>query len=83
MLYKAYSWNMMAYQISMWNYLFPIMAVGNITKITVSMPDFLKLFYEKCVCMYVGMYNLFVFLHSCEQTFYLKLESSLYTNNKG
>ena len=39
-----------------------------------------------CVCMYVCMYvhvYLFVFPHPREQTFYLKLESSLYTNNKG
>ena len=34
-----------------------------------------------CVCMYV--YYLFVFPHPREQTFYLKLESSLYANNKG
>jgi len=47
-------------------------------------PGFLKLFYEKCVCMYVCMYvYLFVFTHPREQTFYLELESSLYTNNKG
>ena len=49
---------------------------------------FLKLFYEKCVCVYACMYvcmyvYLFVFSHPHEQTFYLKLESSLYTNNKG
>ena len=31
------------------------------------------------VCMYV---YLFVFPHPREQTFYLKLESSLYANNK-
>ena len=31
-----------------------------------------------CVCMYV---YLFVFLHPCEQTFYLKLESSLYVGS--
>ena len=41
-----------------------------------------------CVCMYVCMYAylyvyFFVFPHPREQTFYLKLESSLYTNNKG
>ena len=40
-----------------------------------------------CVCVFVCMYvcmhvYLFVFLHPREQTFYLKLESSLYTNNK-
>ena len=47
-------------------------------------PGFLKLFHEKCVCVYVCMYvYLFVFLHPREQTFYLKLESSLYTNKKG
>ena len=52
-------------------------------------PGFLKLFYEKYVCMYVCVYvrtvyaYLFVFPHSHEQTFYLKLESSLYINNKG
>jgi len=41
-------------------------------------------FYGKCVCMYVCMYvYMFVFPHPREQTFYLKLESSLYTNNKG
>ena len=33
-----------------------------------------------CACMYV---YLFVFPYPREQTFYLKLESSLYTNNKG
>ena len=49
---------------------------------------FLKLFHEKCVCMYVCMYvcmhvYLFVFPHPREQTFNLKLESSLYANNKG
>jgi len=32
------------------------------------------------LCMYV---YLFVFPHPREQIFYLKLESSLYTNNKG
>jgi len=43
---------------------------------------FLKLFYEK-VCVYVCMnVYLFVFPHPREQTFYLKLESSLYTNSK-
>ena len=37
-----------------------------------------------CVCVYVCMYvYLFVFPHPREQTFYLKLKSSLYTNNKG
>ena len=41
-----------------------------------------------CVCVYVRMYvcvyvNLFVFPHPRKQTFYLKLESSQYTNNKG
>jgi len=49
-------------------------------------PGFLKLLYEKCVCMrmYVCRYvYLFVFPHPREQTFYMKLESSLYTNNKG
>ena len=49
-------------------------------------PGFLKLFYKKCVrvCMYVFMYVcMFIFPHPREQTFYLKLESSLYTNNKG
>jgi len=52
---------------------------------------FLKLFYESvcvCVCVYVCMYvcmyaYLFVFPHPREQTFYLKLKSSLYTNDKG
>jgi len=40
--------------------------------------------FRVCVCMYVSMYvYLFVFPHSHEQTFYLKLESNLYTNNKG
>ena len=54
------------------------------------MLGFLKLLYKKCmcvciyVCMYVCMYNhLFAFPHPREQTFYLKLQSSLYTNNKG
>jgi len=48
-------------------------------------PSFLKLLYKKCeyVCMYVCMYvYLFVFPHPREQTFYLKPESSLYTNSK-
>ena len=36
------------------------------------------------VCVYACMYVcLFVFPHPREQTFYLKLESSLYTNDKG
>jgi len=36
------------------------------------------------VCVYACMYVcLFVFPHPREQTFYLKLESSLYTNNEG
>ena len=47
-------------------------------------PGFLKLFSEKCVCVFVCLYvYLFVFPHPREQTFYLNLESSLYTNNKG
>ena len=43
--------------------------------------SFLKLLYEKCVCVCMYVY-LFAFPHPREQTFYLKLESSLYTNNK-
>jgi len=44
-------------------------------------PGFLKLFSEKCVCVCLYVY-LFVFPHPREQTFYLKLESSLYTITK-
>jgi len=36
------------------------------------------------VCMHACVYShFFVFPHPREQTFYLKVESSLYTNNKG
>ena len=38
------------------------------------------IFQKVCVCLHV---YLFVFPHLRKQTFYLKLESSLYTNNKG
>ena len=47
-------------------------------------PGFLKLYYKKCVRIYVCVcVYLFVFPHPRKQTFYLKRESSLYTNNKG
>ena len=44
-------------------------------------PGFLKLFSEKCVCVCLYVY-LFVFPRPREQTFYLKLESSLYAITK-
>jgi len=44
---------------------------------------FPKIVFRK-VCVFVCLYvYLFVFPHPREQTFYLKLESSLYTINKG